>query len=63
MMQKGGNTLPGGAGPLAGWLLSNLAWFARAGKVESALAAAEVAKVELLLAQNSKVAIISHVTL
>ena len=21
MMQKGGNTLPGGAGPLAGWLI------------------------------------------
>ena len=44
-------------------MVSNLTWFARAGKVESALTAAEVAKVELPLAQNSKVVIIFHVTL
>ena len=48
---------------LACSLVSNLAWFARAGKVESALAAAEVAKVELPLAQYLKAVINFHVPL
>ena len=41
----------------------NLTWFTRKSRLKSVLTAAEVAKVELPLAQNSKVVVISHVTL